>query len=147
MHLYRVTRRPHADLSGAGGLQSINRWNVQPAPIIYAAQSRALSMLEVLVHLSVPITDLPDDYIFQVIDAAAGSIESVTPADIAPGGRAAQTATFGTQWLNSQRSLLLRVPSIIVPQEYNILFNPKHPTAAEAVSFVEAPVEWDDRLL
>lgn len=147
MQLYRITRKPHADLSGAEGLQSINRWNARPAPIIYAAQSRALSMLEVLVHLSVPITDVPDDYIFQVIDAPDASIESLTPADIAPDGRAAHTATFGTKWLDSQRSLLLRVPSVIVPPECNILFNPRHPAAAEAISIVEAPVRWDDRLL
>lgn len=104
-------------------------------------------MLEVLVHLSMPISDVPDDYIFQVIDAPDEYIEIVKPTDITPGGRAAQTATFGTEWLNSQRSLLLRVPSVIVPQECNILFNPRHPAAADAVSIVEATVEWDDRLL
>jgi hypothetical protein len=36
-------------------------------------------------------------------------------------------AEIGTEWIKKNESLLLRVPSAVVEQEYNILINPLHP--------------------
>ncbi|MEJ5978818.1 RES domain-containing protein [Novosphingobium sp. PS1R-30] len=61
------------------------------------------------------------------------SAEQVDPAkhigwEAEPSGRA--SIAFGTEWVKSRRSLLLEVPSVIVPEERNLLINPVHPDAA-----------------
>lgn len=147
MQVYRLTRKPYADLTGAGGLQATGRWHGQVAPIVYASQSRALALLEVLVHLDVPCQALPDDYVFQVIDAPSDRIETVTLSDLESGGRAADPASFGFAWLQSGRSALLRVPSVLIPRESNILLNPAHPDVASFNSVIETDVRLDSRLL
>ncbi len=55
---------------------------------------------------------------------------------------------IGAKWYNEQRSLLLKVPSIIIPYEYNFVINTKHPDFKKDV--VLARIEdyyWDNRLL
>lgn len=146
MQLYRLTRRRYADLTGAGGLHVTGRWHHRLAPALYTSESRALAMLEVLVHLDVAFDELPDDYVFQVIDAATNRIEYVDRADLEPGGRADDTAAFGSAWLAARRSTLLCVPSILLPRECNILINPAHPETATFESTIETDVFWDRRL-
>lgn len=146
MRVYRLTRKPYANLSGAGGLQATGRWHGQPAPIVYSSASRALALLEVLVHLDVPYQALPDDYVVQAVDATTDSIETVTRPDIEPGGRAADPAAFGLAWLQARRTALLRVPSVVVPPECNILINPAHPDVPSFASEMETDVQLDVRL-
>ena len=55
---------------------------------------------------------------------------------------------IGAKWYNEQRTLLLKVPSIIIPYEYNYVINTEHPDFKTDV--VLARVEdyyWDNRLL
>src|SRR5690625_2423730 len=117
MPCYRLTRRPHADLTGVGGLLVTRRWHAKPAPILYAASSRALALLEALVHLSLTFDELPADYVFQCIETDTDSLETVSTADVAPGGQIRDTAAYGSTWLAEGRTALLCVPSVIVPQE------------------------------
>lgn len=147
MRLYRLTRRPYADLSGAGGLHVTGRWHDTPAPIVYASESRALAMLEVLVHMAVPLEAMPDDYVFQVIQTFSASVETVDLAGMpGPETDPGKAAAFGSQWLDSRRSALLRVPSIVIPREYNVLVNPAHPDITLMSTDIEAIMSWDRRL-
>lgn len=146
MRLYRLTRRPYADLAGAGGLYATGRWHHHRAPIIYTSESRALAMLEVLAHLDVPFELLPDDYVFQVIEAPTDSIERIDTVDCKPGGRAEDTGAFGPAWLKARRSALLCAPSIVLPQECNVLINPAHPDVSAFEFEIENGVTWDRRL-
>ena len=52
----------------------------------------------------------------------------------------------GTEWAVSGRTAVLRVPSVIVPEEANYLINPAHPAAARIAVGDPARVEWDPRL-
>jgi len=102
--------------------------------MIYASESRALSCLETIVHLNaggLPFNrflveiEVPDD-----LWAAA---EIRTPASLAvgwdaePAGRVSMKA--GSDWIIGGTSVILRVPSVIVPEEENILINPAHADA------------------
>jgi len=147
--LYRLTRRRHADLTGAGGWLQTGRWHARKGPILYTAESRALAMLETLVNLEVELTNLPDDYGYQVIEAPDDDYETVQRQMILPGGKLdhpSKTAAYGSRWLLEMRSLLLVVPSIVIPRESNVIVNPYHPGAKAITTTFEADVQWDSRL-
>ncbi len=54
---------------------------------------------------------------------------------------------IGDAWIRAQRSLALRVPSAVVPEEYNLLVNPVHPRFSELrIIGSPEPVVFDPRL-
>ena len=140
MILWRIateTREPPADdLSGAGAAVRPGRWNEEGQRVVYAAQTLALAVLETAAHLEdedrLPLNrfvvriEVPDD-IWRRCDEFR--LADLPPAWCAiPAGRASVEA--GAQWLNGRRSALLRVPSVLVPEECAVLVNPFHPDAA-----------------
>jgi RES domain-containing protein len=122
---WRVCREMFADLSGEGARRYGGRWNSPGLPVVYLAEHSALAVLEIRVHLDLPPDLLPDDYVLMQAELPDEPPEIVTsvPAD----ARAA-----GDEWLRSNRTAVLRVPSAIVPNAANLLLNPRHPRAAEA---------------
>lgn len=120
MLLWRICREIHADLSGAGARLHGGRWNLPGKPALYAAESAALALLEIRVHLDLPLDLLPDDYVLLTIDADEVPVEDVSELPDDP-------ALFGTEWLASGRSVGLSVPSFIIPEGRNMLLNPVAP--------------------
>ncbi|MCI4679842.1 RES family NAD+ phosphorylase [Rhodoblastus acidophilus] len=117
---WRICRRPHADLAGAGARLVGGRWNNPGRPMLYMAATPELAALEVRVHLDLPPELIPDDYVLMSVDLDGLTIEEVPdlPAD---------PAEFGDRWLAGRRTPILRVPSFIVPESSNLLVNPLHP--------------------
>ena len=118
------------DLSGKGAETSGGRWNPVGTPMVYASTSRALACLETVVHLAkIP---LPlNRYLVQIsVPAAAwAAATELDPAalvgwDAEPAGQT--SLEWGRAWARSGVSMLARVPSVIVPEEFNVLVNPKH---------------------
>lgn len=121
------------DLSGEGARRTGGRWNRAGMPIIYASSSIALACLETIVHLSTG--DLPlNRYLvsIKVPDDVWNAAATFNPDDhvgwdAIPAGITSQDA--GNLWAKGGSSALLLVPSVIVPEEKNILINPSHPEA------------------
>lgn len=119
------------DLSGKGAEITGGRWNDKGTPLIYTSSNRALAGLETVVHLN--SGGLPfNRYLVEVTipDAVWASAISITDKT-APVGWDAEPASrtssnYGNQWARANASLLLIVPSVVVPDESNILINPKH---------------------
>jgi len=107
--------------------------------MVYAASSAALAVLEVRVHLDLPPELLPDDYLLLTVDVRDLEIEEVV-------GLPADPAAFGDAWLRDQRSAVLQVPSLIVPESANFLINPAHPDAARARIVAQRRFVCDRRL-
>lgn len=148
--LYRVSRAKHAnDLSGEGARLGGGRWNHKGASIIYTAESRSLAAFEALVHMSQPdfligrkmvSVEVPETIIPKSIDI------TMLPKDWPAYPPPFALADIGTTWAMSMESLLLRVPSAVVPREFNILINPQHPDI-KLVKILEAEdFVYDDRL-
>lgn len=120
------------DLSGAGAAIEGGRWNDLGIPLIYASSTRALAALETLVH--VKTSSLPMNRYLVRIDIPASiwaAAETAGPAvgwDAVPPG--AVSINLGTNWSSSLANAILRVPSVIVPEEENILINPAHKDSA-----------------
>lgn len=139
------------DLSGKGAETTGGRWNAKGAPVAYASESRALACLETVVHLNaggLPLNrylvaiEAPD----AVWDAAERWAADTLPVgwDAEPPGLA--SLDFGTAWLRERRSALLLAPSVIVPEELNVLVNPQHPDAARITARKVRKWVYDARL-
>ncbi len=118
------------DLSGTGPRLYGGRWNPKGISVIYTSESRTLAALEFFVHLN--RTVIPPGLSLasiEIPDQASGkeiTIEELPriwrsyPAPL-------ELANIGASWIRSKESLLLRVPSVIIPPEKNILINTAHP--------------------
>lgn len=148
MILWRLTRRPYADLSGRGGELADGRWHSRGRPVVYCAASAALAVLEVRVHLDLPLDLLPEDYIL-MRTAAPDDLEArkIEASDLPSGWRHREDRCrrVGDAWLR-QGPALLSVPSAIVDVERNVLVNPRHPEAARIVVAETVAFPWDQRL-
>ena len=122
---------PANDISGTGARQTGGRWNSEGVPMVYASASIALAMLETLVHLGGG--GLPFNRFLVRIDIpealwnARRILEAPGGWDAIPAGITSRAA--GDAWCAGARSLLLAVPSVVVPEEHNILINPRHADA------------------
>ncbi|OYY74230.1 MAG: hypothetical protein B7Y40_05690 [Gammaproteobacteria bacterium 28-57-27] len=123
MILWRLSN--HADLSGLGGMKRSGRWHNAKRPVVYLAEHPALALLESMVHFEFSSIELmPSTYKMLEVNVES---ESIMDADLQGHGLDDQnlTQSIGDQWLASAESLLLRVPSVLVPGS-NYLLNPLH---------------------
>lgn len=145
MRLWRIS--VFIDLSGRGGLLASGRWHQAGRPVVYLAESPAAAMLEVLVHLEIDAEDIPDNLRLLRVDMPDNvSVRQATPLPDQWEEQIDQTRTLGGSWLTEGNSLLLAVPSAIMPHTTNYLFNPLHPEADQANVSVES-LKLDRRLL
>jgi RES domain-containing protein len=136
---WRICRRPFADLSGDGARLYGGRWNSPGRPVVYAAEAAALAVLEVRVHLDLDWSLLPADYVLMAIDLGSLAMESLEEA---PGDPVA----YGDAWLESRRSAVLSVPSVLVRESRNLLVNVAHPEASRASIASIRSFSFDERL-
>lgn len=131
MQVFRLARYARRyDLSGYGAYLFGGRWNLRGTAVLYTAEARSLAIMEVLVHLT--SEELPDDMYLLTLDVPdAASRTELPAAELPPDWRRTgllqPTALLGQAWLDEGRTLALRVPSVVVPQEHNLLLNPAHP--------------------
>ena len=119
------------DLSGTGAKISGGRWNRKGNAVAYTSTNIALACLETVVHLideGLPLNrylvqiEVPDE----VWDMRL-TLKLAVGWDAQPAGKVSLDA--GDEWLALGKSALLVVPSVIVPEETNVLINPGHPDA------------------
>jgi RES domain-containing protein len=146
--LWRISN--YADLSGAGGLKAAGRWHNRGIPIIYAGESIALSMLETLVHFELAPDEVPDSFQLIAIKVAENiAIAQLSQDALLNDWQRNQdyTRAIGDEWLMSGSSVLLKVPSAIIPESYNYLFNPRHPDADKIQIDSVRHCPFDQRLI
>ncbi|MBO0358484.1 RES family NAD+ phosphorylase [Hymenobacter sp. BT186] len=128
MQVYRICLAKYADDLFASGRRA--RWNTQDKFVIYTAASRALACLENVVHRSgeglndqfrVLVIDVPDDVTVEEIPAAQ------LPVGWSTASRYSVCQPLGDAWYERRSAAVLRVPSSIVPQEFNYILNTRHP--------------------
>jgi RES domain-containing protein len=130
---YRLTRSKYAnDLAGTGGLYAAGRCNRKGTPVIYAAQQPSLALAEVLAHLD--FDNVPLDYVLVTIE-----IPDTVPTRPASPEEALAAST-------DPPVPVLLVPSVVVPQELNVVMYPQAPGFAAKVVKIE-PFRIDPRLL
>jgi RES domain-containing protein len=144
MILWRVSR--HRDFSGLGGLRAAGRWHHVGHAIVYMTETPASALLEVCVNISA--NDVPPNFTLLKIEGPQMEIPSVKADDLRRNWQAQLEVIrdLGTAWLKKNESVLLRVPSVIVPETVNLLFNPSHELATKFRITDVFPYPFDLRL-
>lgn len=150
MRAWRICRRRHAALKGEGARLHGGRWNTPGGAVVYASSTLALAALELLVH--VDPEDVPRDLVAMSIAIPHDApVTTITPGDLPrdwnrhPAHPAC--AALGDRWLAEGAALILTVPSAVVPEEANVLVNPRHPRARHVSVASVRPFAFDRRLL
>lgn len=146
VRVYRVIepRQASHPFSGAGS-DCGGRWTSPRTQGVYASLSPASAMLEYLAHLE---GETPRELL---LASASVPIECVLaqvelPSEWAERPYRDDVRHVGDAWSRSKRSLALRVPSAVVPDEHNILLNPDHPDFAKLQLEQLTPLKLDSRL-
>lgn len=147
MIFYRLTTTEFAnDLSGDGAKIYGGRWNNVGMASVYMSEFISLSILEILVRANK--FNSPDTYTLLNIQIPDHSIKTIELKKLKPGWPAhiEYTRWIGDEFLKENQTLVLKVPSAIVPEEHNFLINPLH-AAFKKVKIVSTELlELDKRL-
>ena len=122
------------------------RWNTAASPMIYTSEHYSTAMLEKLAHGNGRV---PPNQHWITITIPPGLSYEVFSVDHHSGWdkqgcRVAKE--YGRAWQQSQRSLVLIVPSVVARMENNVLINDAHPQARHISHSLHRPIWWDARL-
>jgi RES domain-containing protein len=132
---WRIVSANYNDKAYAGDGARIHggRWNSKGVAVVYTAGSLALASIEMIVNLPAP--KLLQKYIRILALISLDLISDLSEADLPEDWNSRpispSTRAIGDRWFKKQSSAVLRVPSIVVPDEYNYLLNPTHPDFAK----------------
>jgi RES domain-containing protein len=148
---WRIVKRSRARgaFSGEGARLFGGRWNLRGTPAVYLSESLALAALEVFVHLGPAHAHL-DLASIRVDIPDSLTIDDLTLDDL-PGDWRSEPASRGTQrlgtdWIAAKTAPLLRVPSVLIPVEHNLVLDTSSPAAGALVFGVPEPFGFDPRM-
>jgi len=147
MKVYRICLEKWANQLTASGFPA--RWNSKGKYVLYTAGTRALACLENVVHrngeglngnFKVMIIELPDDILIKEIKA-----ENL-PNNWIDFKAYSDCQEIGDQWVESNESMVLKVPSAIIQREYNYLLNTNHSQMSQVKLLAVEDFKFDSRL-
>jgi len=149
MHVWRLfrTRFLSTAFTGAGGMYAASRWNHLEIPMVYTATSPALAALEFFVNLEP--NEAPDDLLIAEATTPNELVETIDLKLLPRNWRGLNNQRcrdLGSEWAASLRSLALKVPSVVVDGDWNVLLNPKHPDFAKVKIGSAKPFRFDERM-
>ena len=140
MIVARICKSDHVDLKGEGARLYGGRWSSIGNAVVYTASCGALAALEYRAHtkrlptnLMLLWVDVPDTLAYEEI--------AYIPVD------PKIFSQLGDEWLTKAEKPLLRVPSVLVPKQWNLLINPEHPHSGTVQIKKQTPFAFDSRLL
>ncbi len=148
MEVFKICREKYSHSLIASGAS--NRWNKKDEFVIYTGSSRSLSTLEMVAHRS--YINISSQYKLLIILITDESlIKELDISDLPENWKSIEAYVelqeIGSKWYHSNESLVLKVPSAIIPQEYNYIINTKHPLFTTHIILQDIDdFEWDNRL-
>jgi len=149
MLVYRISRPEFAqDLSGEGARLYGGRWNKKGMRMLYTSESASLALLEILAHfpsgkvlmpLSLITISIESDLIFE-------PEVSLLPADWQAFPCPAACQNFGSGFLQEGKFSIARLPSVLMPKDFNYLINPEH-KGISAMEILEVETFFPDNRL
>lgn len=148
MIIYRLTTASYAhDITGEGAKIYGGRWNPVGIAAVYMSEFISLSILEILVRANK--FTAPDTYTLLHIQIPENSITTLELKKLRSDwqNHIEYTRAIGEEFLKANQTLVLKVPSAIVPQEHNFLINPLHKDFKKVKIVGSELLELDKRLL
>lgn len=133
--------------SGIGGMYAARRWNEKGSLIVYTASSRALAAIEYFVNLEP--NQAPDDLVMLEALVPDTKVEQLNLERLPRNWYEVDNQkcrTIGTEWLKSRTSVGLKVPSVPVRGDWNVLLNPSHPDFHQVSITSQEPFFYDKRM-
>ena len=146
MLAFRIAHYKYAPSLSVSGFEG--RWNSKGKLVLYASENIATSLLENIIYRTG--TGFNSDYKIMVIYHPEEHIEQIITSNLPQDWRSMesydQLQKIGDSWYDEQRSLCLKVPSSILPDNYNIIFNTTHPEFKNVKLIDVLDYEPDERL-
>jgi RES domain-containing protein len=149
MTVYRIAACKYInDLRGEGAFRYGARWNSAGTRMLYTAESSALAMLEALAH----ITMLPAQQPYCMVRLLVPDSVEVLDVKGLPANWNAMPAPdvlnmLGNRFVAAGNFLVLKVPSVLVPDNFNFLINPAHPLFSEIKVVAITNISFDQRFI
>jgi RES domain-containing protein len=139
------------ELDGEGARLFGGRWNSPGLRALYTSSHLSLSVLETYVNIPLLLRNsLPMYQAVKIAIPDSASTTSVSPARLAEllttSDPVAASRSIGDDWITRRDSLVLQVPSVLVPEEDNLIVNPEHPGAREVRIVGTRAFQFDPRL-
>lgn len=150
MEVFRISKEIHSAALTSSG--SANRWNIKGQRVIYAGSSRSLSSLELIVHSGAVMPSRKYRVMIISISDEDHLYKQIQIKDLPENWRTLAAYSIlqkiGSDWFKSREALVLKVPSAVIPYEYNFVINTEHPDFNGRVNLVRTEEYfWDSRLL
>jgi RES domain-containing protein len=146
---WRLTKTKYlaAAWDGEGAKRFGGRWNSVGVPAVYTSATLALALVETLVHLSSSVLPAYSAVPIEIEESLIVALDPlVLPANWKDYPPPRDTRAIGDQWVSEGRSAVLRVPSVVVPSEFNYVLNLAHPDFAAIKIGRALPFPFDPRL-
>lgn len=150
MLIYRIASLKYIeDLSGTGSKQFGGRWNDKGTAMVYFAQSRAMAVMELLVHIRPE--EIEKDFILAEFEVPNESILITEIGNLPENWKEqAEVETLkkiGNKFIREGKFLFMKVPSAIIEEDYNLIFNPGHPQANKIKLVAKRIFKFDMRFM
>jgi RES domain-containing protein len=152
MIVYRIARFEHADLHGEGARLYPGRWNASGIPCLYTASSPSLAQLEVMVNAEDWTIFSRLRFVLLSIEVTHKLLIEFSPDELPKNWNAPviteETQEFGKLQLARLNLIGFTVPSVVTPQDKNIILNPRAENFTEYVKLIsKEEFKIDDRLI
>lgn len=150
MYVWRLCKEEYADLSGIGASLYGGRWNSPNHSVVYTASHLALAFVEIIPGLRKGSS--PKGFVslyISIEDSVSKKELNLTdfPSNWKEGKANQWFIETGNCWLQERKELLLIVPSVIIPEEKNVLINPHHPEIPLVQIIETKPFTIDHRFI
>lgn len=147
MIVYRIANVKYKEdtLSGIGAEKFGGRWNEVGTRAVYCSENRSLALLEYYIHsdnvallpkeLLLAVIEVPDD--FPIVELQK------LPEKWSQYPYSTRTTAVFSKYLKKGDFFALKVPSSIVPMEYNLVLNPLYPDfgKVKVIDFLKIPID------
>lgn len=149
MLVYRISRKKYSRRLTSSGIA--NRWNLDQQWVIYTSSSRSLATLELFVHSAMVQFHHSYQIMIISIDNNKDCITNISTDQLPANWQSMEAypvlQKLGHKWYITKSSLVLQVPSVIIPQEYNYIINTHHPDFNDQIKLIKSEAFlWDKRL-
>ncbi len=149
MEVFRLSAYKYAQALQSSG--RANRWNLKGQLVIYASSSRSLATLEMLVHKGNKKTK--KGFKMMVISIADEDhlFKQIYLRDLPDNWRHLSAYNtlqkLGSDWYKNRETLILKIPSAVIPIEHNLIINHEYPSFSKYVKIIRTESYfWDERL-